>query len=123
MAKDELFDEELQGLVKFTDATAKPVQPAQPAKVSSEPTELPNVGKTKQANEAKINQELKEIRNKRREPLVQCAKWVTLFGGLSLLFFYWQQTGQMQPTAALPCMYVCAVLVGVQVGQFLKESK
>lgn len=49
--------------------------------------------------------------------LKECAKISLLFGGLCLLFFYWQQTGQMQPTAALPCMLVCSCLLGLGVGK------
>lgn len=49
--------------------------------------------------------------------LQACAKWAGLFGGLCLLFFYWQQTGLMDPAAALPSMIVCAALAGLSVGR------
>ena len=49
--------------------------------------------------------------------LKACAKVSLLSGGLCLLFFYWQQTGQMQPTAALPCMLTCAALFGLGIGK------
>jgi hypothetical protein len=49
--------------------------------------------------------------------LKACVKWAAIFGGLSLLFFYWQQNGLMDPTAALPSMYTCAVLAGLSVGR------
>lgn len=49
--------------------------------------------------------------------LKECAKISLLFGGLCLLFFYWQQTGQMQPTAALPSMLVSATMLGLGVGK------
>lgn len=51
------------------------------------------------------------------ERLAACAKSALLFGGLGLLFFYWQQTGLMDPTAALPSMCTCAALAGLSVGR------
>ena len=44
--------------------------------------------------------------------LKACATWSICGGGLSLLLFYWQQTGQMLPSAAVPSLYVCAFLTG-----------
>lgn len=49
--------------------------------------------------------------------LKQCAKSVLCFGCLSLLFFFWQQTGQMAMTASMPCILVCAALAGFRVGR------
>ena len=40
--------------------------------------------------------------------LKRCGKNTLLFGGLCLLVFYWQQTGQMLPSAAVPCMMACS---------------
>ena len=48
---------------------------------------------------------------------VNMVKWVVVFMGLEYLFFYWQQTGQMQSTAAVPSMIVCALLAGISVGK------
>lgn len=42
------------------------------------------------------------------ERLKSCGKNALLFGGLCLLVFYWQQTGQMLPSAAVPCMMACS---------------
>lgn len=49
--------------------------------------------------------------------LKACAKYSAIFGGLGLLFFYWQQTGLMAPAAALPSMCTCALLAGLSVGK------
>lgn len=42
------------------------------------------------------------------ERLKRCGKSALIFGGLCLLVFYWQQTGQMLPSAAVPCMMACS---------------
>lgn len=49
--------------------------------------------------------------------LKACAKWTAGFGGLCLLLFYWQQTGQMEPSAAVPSMCVCTALAGFGIGK------
>lgn len=55
--------------------------------------------------------------------LKSCVKWVALFAGLSILFFYWQQTGQMAPTAALPSMLACTAAAGWSVGRFARGNR
>lgn len=49
--------------------------------------------------------------------LKACVKWVGLFGGLCVLLFYWQQTGQMESSAAVPSMCVCCGLAGLGIGK------
>lgn len=51
------------------------------------------------------------------DKLKACAKDALLFGGLSLIFFYFQQSGQMLPSAAMPCICVCCILLGLGVGK------
>lgn len=45
------------------------------------------------------------------------AKQALLFGGLSLLVFYWQQAGLMASSIAVPSMCVCTLLVGWGIGK------
>jgi hypothetical protein len=49
--------------------------------------------------------------------LKACAKWALTFSALCCLFFYWQQTGLMDPAAAVPSMLTCTLLVGWGVGR------
>jgi hypothetical protein len=51
------------------------------------------------------------------DKLKDCAKWTAGFGGLCLLLFYWQQTGQMEASAAVPSMCVCTALAGFGCGK------
>lgn len=51
------------------------------------------------------------------DKLKACAKDALLYGALALLFFYFQQTGQMLPSAALPCICACCILLGLGVGK------
>lgn len=51
------------------------------------------------------------------DKLKACAKWTALFGGLCVLLFYWQQTGQMEASAAVPSMCACCGLAGLSIGK------
>lgn len=51
------------------------------------------------------------------DKLKSCAMWAGGFGGLTLLFFSWQQAGLMDESVALPTMLACAVLAGWGVGK------
>ena len=115
--KDELFDEELCGMVKFTDATVKPTELAKAEKktVCKEPVKQ---NKTAQRSIDKpVDAEYEPVKTWYDEKTVNMVKWVVLFMALEYLFFYWQQTGQMQSTAAVPSMIVCALLAGISVGK------
>lgn len=54
------------------------------------------------------------------EKLRRCAKSTTIFGGMSMLFFYWHQTGQMAQSAAYPAIVVCALLAGWGIGKNIR---
>lgn len=51
------------------------------------------------------------------EKIKACAKDALLFGGLSLMFFYFQQSGQMAMSASMPCICACCALAGWGVGK------
>ena len=114
---EELFDEELRKLVKFTDATttAQTTAEAEKKTVNKEPVEEK---KTAQNTTSKpMDAEYQPIKTWYDPKTVNLVKWVAIFIGLEYLVFYWQQTGQMQPTAAMPSMIVCALLAGISVGK------
>ena len=49
--------------------------------------------------------------------LKAAVKNTLLPSSLCLLIFYWQQTGLMASTAALPSMLVCMLVTGVNIGK------
>lgn len=118
--KDELFDDELCGLVKFTDETTKAQKPVEAEKksVNKEPAKEK---KTAQKSTNKpMDAEYEPVKTWYDEKIVNMVKWVVLFIGLEYLVFYWMQTGQMQESAAMPSMLVCAMLAGLSVGKYWK---
>ena len=121
--KDDLFDDELCGLVKFTDATTTAQKPVKTEKKSAnkEPTKE---NKTAQkSTEKPMDAEYEPVKTLYDEKTVNMVKWVLLFICLEYLFFYWQQTGQMQESAAVPSMIVCALLAGISVGKNWKWGR
>ena len=115
--KDELFDDALCGMVKFTDATTTAQKPAESEKKQeSKLHSKENKVAQKQTREP-VDAEYEPVKKWYDEKPVNLVKWVLLFIFLEYLFFYWQQTGQMQESAAMPSMIVCAMLAGISVGK------
>ena len=115
--KDELFDEELCGLVKFMDATVKPAQPVKTDKKTDSKEPAKEKKTAQKSTEKPMDAEYDPVKNWYDEKVVNCVKWLLIFAGLEYLVFYWLQTGQMQESAAMPSMIVCAMLAGISVGK------
>ena len=115
--KDDLFDDELCGLVKFTDATATAQKPAESEKKTANKEPAKEKKTAQKSTEKPMDAEYEPVKNWYDEKTVNCVKWFLIFAGLEYLFFYWQQTGQMQSSAAMPSMIVCAMLAGISVGK------
>lgn len=121
--KDELFDDELCGLVKFTDATVKPTHPVKAEKKLANKEPVKEKKAAQKPTEKPMDAEYEPVKTWYDTKTVNMVKWVVVFMGLEYLFFYWQQTGQMQSTAAMPSMIVCALLAGISVGKNCKWRK
>lgn len=121
--RDELFDEELCGMVKFTDATTRPSQPVKAEKKTDNKEPAKEKKTAQKSTEKPTDAEYEPVKTWYDAKTVNMVKWVVVFMGLEYLFFYWQQTGQMQESAAMPSMIVCAMLVGISVGKNWKWRK
>ena len=121
--KDELFDDALCGMVKFTDATVNAQNPVESKKKSESKLH----GEEKKTDYTKtselVDAEYEPVKTWYDRKAVNFVKWPLLFIGLEYLIFYWQQTGQMQESAAMPSMLVCALLAGISVGKNWKWRK
>ena len=118
--KDDLFDDELCGLVKFTDATATVQKPSETAKKSASKEPVKEKKTAPKPTSNPMDAEYEHVKTWYDEKIVNMVKWVVLFIGLEYLVFYWMQTGQMQQSAAMPSMIVCAMLAGLSVGKYWK---
>ena len=121
--KDELFDDELCGMVKFTDATVKPHKPAEPKKKSESKLHGEEKKTEHRATSEPIETEYEPVKTWYDEKVANCVKWFLIFAGLEYVVFYWMQTGQMQESAAIPSMIACALMAGLSVGKNWKWKK
>lgn len=108
------FHDETAEAPQKAKATRKPSNATKPQKAAQKPAQNPT--KEAEAFEDTKWQPVKPDPNW-LDRLKDCAKWSVLFGGLCILFFYWQQTGQMTASAAVPSMCVCCGLAGLGIGK------
>ena len=121
--KDELFDDELCGMLKFTDATVKPQKTVETKKKTESKLHAEEKKTAHKETSELVDAEYEPVKTWYDEKAVNCVKWFLIFAGMEYLFFYWQQTGQMQESAAMPSMLVCALLAGLSVGKNWKWRK
>ena len=121
--KDDLFDDELCGLVKFTDATTTAQKPVKTEKKSANKEPVKEKKTAQKSTSKPMDAEYEPVKTWHDEKTVNMVKLVVVFVALEYLFFYWQQTGQMQESAAMPSMIVCALLAGISVGKNWKWGR
>ena len=121
--KDELFDDELCGMVKFTDATVKPQKTVETEKKSESKLHGEEKKTAQKPTSKPMDAEYEPVKTWYDSKAVNLVKWALLFICLEYLLFYWQQTGQMRESAAMPSMLVCALLAGISVGKNWKWRK
>ena len=121
--KDELFDDELCGMVKFTDATVNAQKPAESEKKSESKLHGKEKKMAQKQTSGPIDAEYEPVKTWYDEKAVNLVKWALFFICLEYLFFYLQQTGKMQKSASMPSMIVCALLAGISVGKNWKWRK
>lgn len=121
--KDELFDDALCSMVKFTDATTAKQKPAESEKKSTNNLHAKEKKMAQKPTSEPEDAEYEPVKTWYDKKAVNMVKWAAVFIGLEYLVFYWQQTGQMQESAAMPSMLVCALLAGISVGKNWKWRK
>ena len=114
---DELFDDELCGMVKFTDATVKAQKTVESEKKPESKLHVKEKKMAQKSYSEPVDAEYEPVKTWYDKKAVNMVKWAAVFIGLEYLVFYWMQTGQMQESAAMPSMIVCAMLAGISVGK------
>ena len=94
--KDELFDDALCGMVKFTDATTTAQKPAEPEKKVESKLHGKEKKMVQKQTSRPVDEEYEPVKTWYDEKTVNLVKWVVIFIFIEYLIFYWQQTGQMQ---------------------------
>lgn len=121
--KDELFDDALCRMVKFTDATTTAQKRVESEKKPESKLHVKEKKMAHKPTSEPMYAEYEPVKTWYDEKAVNLVKWVLIFIGLEYLFFYWQQTGKMDESAAMPSIIVCALLAGISVGKNWKWRK
>lgn len=101
---------------RFQDTTRKPM-------VEPFPTESTNNTQPKKKAQKPMDAQWEPVKQRNwMDDLKDCVKSSAIFGGLNLLIWYWQTSGLMDESIALPCMLVCAALFGIGLGKCLKRG-
>ena len=113
----DVTDAGLKGI--FGDRFHDETQPAmaRPKKISTTPYKETNVAQKPTDKPAEAQWEPVRPEPNWMDKLKECAKSVLLFGGLTILVFYWQQTGLMASSIAVPTMCAFTALAGWGVGK------
>ncbi len=120
IANEEIFDEELCGMVKFEDETKE--KPSYENDVATENHKAET--KPKKKRNEPIDAEYEPVANSWLDsPEMKCISQFLFFVGIEYVVFYWLQTGQMELSAAMPSMIVCAFLAGLSVKKNWKWSR
>ncbi len=102
---------------QFQNATRQPV-------VESYGTESTNTAQPKKKSQKPMDAQWEPVKQyNRMDDLKDCVKTSLVYGGLNMLIWYWQITGLMDESIALPCMLVCAALFGIGLGKCFKRGK
>ena len=120
MTDFERDDMELAAMMgdKFVDET---VPLSEMPRTTEETTDIPKPKKT--AEKPMDAQWMPTKQRNWMDNLKECAKSSLIYGGLNMLIWYWQISGLMDESIALPCMLVCAALFGIGLGKCCKRGK
>ena len=110
ITKEEIFDEELCGMVKLEDETKEKPSDENDAATENHKTET----KPKKKRNEPVDADYELVANSWLDsPEIKCVAQFLFFAGIEYVVFYWLQTGQMELSAAMPSMIVCAFLAGL----------
>ena len=103
---------------KFIDQT---VPLSEMPKTEQQTTDIPKI---KKVAEKPVEEQWHPTKQRTwMDDLRDITKSTAIFGGLNMLIWYWEMAGLMDHSIALPCMWVCVLLVGIGVGKVLGIHK
>ena len=110
-------------MVKFTDSTTAVQKPTESQKKAESKLHSKENKVAQKPTSEPVDAEYETAKTWYDWKAVNFVKWPLLFIGIEYLIFYWQQTGKMDESAAMPSMIVCTLLAGISVGKNWKWRK
>lgn len=108
------FDDELAGMVDFTDETVPQQMPVMEHKAAPKAK-----AKHEEKAESAMDASFEILPRKKRgviDKLYDMAKWLCICGGIAMLLWWFWQKGLMAMEAAYPCILACGVIGSFGVG-------
>lgn len=112
---EEFFDDELVGMVNYSDDTVPQQMPVMEHKAA--PKAEPKAEPKEEASVMDASFEI--LPQKKRsviDKLYDMAKWLCVCGGIAMLLWWFWQKGLMAMEAAYPCILACGVIGSFGVG-------
>lgn len=73
---------------------------------------------TQKAKDKPVEEQWEPVKERNwMDTLREGSKWVAVFGGLAILLWYWQVSGLMDVSVAVPSMCACTALAGWNLGK------
>lgn len=101
MSKDEFMDEELVGMVSYSDETVPAEMPVMKTSHNAKARCAESEGKA-----APLFSRKRTVMDR----LFGCVKWLIPCGGISMLLWWFQINGLMDMIAAYPCILACGIV-------------
>jgi hypothetical protein len=100
------FDDELAGMVNYTDETVPQKMPAMERKVHEAPKAAPKQSEPVDAQHVPVAQKERDF----MERLKSCTAWGLICGGICMLMWLFEVNGLMAMEAAYPCILASAMV-------------
>ena len=115
--KDEYMDEDLIGMVNFTDETAPQQMPVMEVKSKSNTNAEVNTANAEVKTEKRVKRIAEDCSDcpftKKRslfDRLWDMTKWLGICGGISMLMWWFEMNGLMATEAARPFTFACGCI-------------
>ena len=115
MSRDELMDEELTGMVNYTDETVPTEMPRMESKPA--PKEEPKHADVRDAEYVPLFTRKRTYMDR----IAGCVKWMFPCGGIAILLWWFQINDLMAMQAAYPCILACSIVGAFGTGINVKK--
>ena len=113
----DMFDEELAGMVSYTDDTAPAEMPVMECKAKAAPKPAPKKSEPVDAQYVPYPKKERDFMDRLRS----CATYGGVCGAISMLMWWFEVNGLMAMEAAYPCILACGIIGAFGVGINFKK--
>ena len=116
---EEFFDDELVGMVNYSDDTVPQQMPVMERKAAPKAEPKAEPKREEKADGSAMDASFEILPKKKRgliDKLYDMMKWLCVCGGIAMLLWWFWQKDLMAMEAAYPCILACGVIGSFGVG-------